>query len=193
MRLTGKNRGKVLCDKCRQPLSAYGNGEPGRVVCGICGTEYYGAVFNVAESFLSRSSDAVSVRDREEAQCFFHPGKEAVEVCSVCGRMMCALCDIEQSGAHVCPSCINDRTRSDIDGMTRRSCAYVHVAWLLLLANFLVPVIPACFALAYAIGGLRNRDYSYSAGRKFSLALAALLAVPSILAMPLLVVMALLK
>jgi hypothetical protein len=117
---------------------------------------------------------------------------EAVEVCALCGRMVCALCDIEQSSGHICPACINDRRRSDIDGLTRRSCAYMQAAWWLLLVNWMIPVIPACFALAYAVAGLRNRDYCRSPGRRASLMLAALLAVPSILLVPLMIAMALL-
>lgn len=162
------------------------------MVCGQCGAEYEGAFFAVAPRYRTHTEEASSVHDASEAQCFFHPGMEAVEVCSVCGRMVCALCDIEQSSGHICPECINDRRRSDVDGVPRRCCAYMQAAWGLLLLNWLIPVIPACFALVYAVAGLRNRDYCRSPGRRISLWLAALLALPSILFVPLMVVMALL-
>jgi hypothetical protein len=41
-----------------------------------------------------------------EACCFFHPGKKADVPCASCGRFLCALCDVEFSGRHLCPSCI---------------------------------------------------------------------------------------
>lgn len=193
MRLTGKNRGKVLCDKCHQPLPALHNGEVGTIVCNICGLRYTGAFFKVADQFVTHSGVVTDVRDTEDAQCFFHPGKEAVEVCSVCGRMMCALCDIAQSAGHICPSCINDRKRTDIDGLPRRSWAYMQMAWGLLLLNLVIPVIPAFGSLFFSIAGLRNSDYAYSTGRKVSLIFAALLALPSIAALPLIIVMAVLR
>lgn len=192
MRLTGKNRGRVLCDKCRQPLKSPQNGVPGLITCAICGTEYTGALFTVADRFVSHSVASSDIHDIEDAQCFFHPGKEAVAVCSVCGRMLCSLCDIKQGEGDICPSCINDRKRIDIDGFSRRSFAYMQMAWLLLLASVAIPVIPACVSLFFSISGLRNRDYSYSAGRKISLTLALLLALPAVAVYPVVIIMAVL-
>lgn len=193
MRLTGKNRGRILCDKCRHPLTSDQNGVTGLIRCDVCGTDYDGAIYKVADHFVSQSVEAVDVRDMDDAQCFFHPGKEAVAVCSVCGRMLCALCDIKQGDGDICPSCINDRKRTDIDGFSHRSWAYMQMAWLLLLASVAIPVLPACASLFFSIAGLRNRDYSYSFGRKLSLSLALLLALPSVLAYPLIIAMAVLK
>lgn len=42
----------------------------------------------------------------ESATCFHHPTKRAEVVCDGCGRFLCALCDIELDGAHLCPGCI---------------------------------------------------------------------------------------
>ena len=193
MRLTGKNRGCVLCDKCREPLRSAQNGVPSLIKCDICGTEYTGALFKVADRFVSHAVASTDVRDMEDAQCFFHPGKEAVAVCSVCGRMMCSLCNIEQNSGHICPSCINVRKHTDIDGFSRRSLAYIQLAWILLLGSAIIPVIPACASLFFSISGLRNRDYSYSKGRKISLGLAAVLALPGIVAYPLLITMAVMR
>ncbi|HET6371046.1 MAG TPA: hypothetical protein VFG95_07610 [Nitrospiria bacterium] len=41
-----------------------------------------------------------------EACCFFHTRKKAVVPCASCGRFLCALCDVEFAGRHLCPSCI---------------------------------------------------------------------------------------
>ena len=192
MRLTGKNRGQILCDKCRQPLKSARNGVPGLIRCDICGTDYTGALFKVADCFVARSVESIDVHGTEDAQCFFHPGKEAVAVCSVCGRMLCSLCDIKQGDGDICPSCINDRKRTDIDGLARRSWAYIQMAWLLMLASVAIPVLPAIASLFFSISGLRNRDYSYSVGRKISLSLALLLALSTLVAYPLIIIMAVL-
>ena len=42
----------------------------------------------------------------DEAGCFYHSGKRAAAVCELCGRFLCALCDVDLNGQHCCPSCI---------------------------------------------------------------------------------------
>ncbi len=193
MRLIGKNRGKVLCEGCRQPLNSAQNGVPGLIVCDICGANYTGVFFQIADPFLSHAAAPADVRDMEDAQCFFHPGKEGVAICVTCGRVLCALCDIKQGDGDICPSCINDRKLSDIDGRSRRSWAYMQMAWVLLLISVVIPVIPACASLFFSIAGLRAQGYSYSVSRKISLVFALLLAFPAIAVYPLLIIKAVLK
>jgi hypothetical protein len=175
MRLEGENRGKVLCEKCRHPFPLFSNGVLFETACEACGALYEGALFRVAEQFLPQTQAVREIQQAEDAQCFFHPGKQAVQVCSACGRMVCALCDIEQSSGHICPSCINDRRRVDADGRVRRSWAYINAAWSLTLLGVVIPVLPGFLTLFFVIAGLRNTDYSYSIGRKVSLCCAGVL------------------
>ncbi len=42
----------------------------------------------------------------EEAGCFYHSDKRASIICDNCGRFLCALCDVQIGGRHLCPSCI---------------------------------------------------------------------------------------
>jgi len=46
-----------------------------------------------------------------QANCFYHPDKKAVILCSACGRFLCALCDIELDQQHLCPACLQSGTR----------------------------------------------------------------------------------
>ena len=41
-----------------------------------------------------------------EASCFYHPTKKAVLPCESCGRFLCAICDVELNGQHLCPGCL---------------------------------------------------------------------------------------
>ncbi len=41
-----------------------------------------------------------------ESSCFYHPAQKASIVCQSCGRFLCALCDLELNGRHVCPVCL---------------------------------------------------------------------------------------
>jgi hypothetical protein len=42
-----------------------------------------------------------------EASCFYHPQKRASTPCTSCGRFLCALCDVELNGRHMCPVCLD--------------------------------------------------------------------------------------
>lgn len=44
--------------------------------------------------------------DTAEASCFNHPNNRAAVACDGCGRFLCALCDIEVQGQHLCPACV---------------------------------------------------------------------------------------
>jgi len=41
-----------------------------------------------------------------EASCFYHPKKKATVPCSVCGRFLCALCDVVLDGRSMCLTCM---------------------------------------------------------------------------------------
>ena len=47
----------------------------------------------------------------DQANCFYHPDKKAIILCSSCGRFLCALCDIEFDQEHLCPACLQSGTR----------------------------------------------------------------------------------
>ena len=47
-----------------------------------------------------------------ESSCFYHAEKRAAVVCEECGRFLCALCDVEYEGRHVCAPCV-ERAEGD--------------------------------------------------------------------------------
>lgn len=177
MRLTGKKLGKVLCDHCGQPMTADQQDASGAITCRICGSVYEGAFFNVAERFRPQIAAVVTAQQAQDAQCFFHPGRGAHAVCASCGRMLCALCDIELIAGHICPRCMNEQQQGGEDGAQRSSWAYTQLAWGLILFSFVIPVIPAAVGVGFAVAGLRDLDYCFSTGRKLNLVLAVALAI----------------
>jgi hypothetical protein len=46
-----------------------------------------------------------------EASCFYHPSKRAATACDSCGRFLCALCDLDLNGQHLCPACLKSGKR----------------------------------------------------------------------------------
>lgn len=79
---------------------------PGFVLCPHCRThaefDAFPALF--AGPRLGRPGDPLV--DASEASCFFHAEKRAVIACESCGRFLCALCDLEMGGRHICPKCL---------------------------------------------------------------------------------------
>lgn len=57
-----------------------------------------------------KTSAATALSD--QATCFFHPDKAYQACCQLCGRFVCALCDLQLGAEHVCPTCF-ERGRDD--------------------------------------------------------------------------------
>ena len=74
-----------------------------------------------------------------ESSCFYHPAKKAVLPCESCGRFLCALCDCELNGQHICPSCVEaGKTKGKIKSLQNRRTLYDKLA----LHTCVFPMIP---------------------------------------------------
>ncbi len=77
--------------------------------------------------------------DAAEAGCFYHPGKKAVTPCAACGRFLCALCDVELNGDHICPRCLETaKKKKTTSRLENRRTLYDNVA-------LYMAVLPALF------------------------------------------------
>ena len=74
--------------------------------CPGCSSQYFASVFPAALYGIEQGKRGELVIG-EEASCFNHPGHAAVVACGECGIYLCALCDLEIEGRHLCPSCLN--------------------------------------------------------------------------------------
>jgi hypothetical protein len=72
----------------------------------------------------------------EDASCFQHETKKAVQSCCHCGRYMCGLCDIElQQNLHSCPLCISKGLKVTKD-LNLESSRTLHDSIALSMATF---------------------------------------------------------
>ncbi len=115
----------IACPRCRAVLGADFFNQPAWQPCPSCAAELRVEVFPA----LFRQETTVAaerILTEGEASCFYHPEKKAAVVCDACGRFLCALCDVDFNGQHLCPSCLeagrqkgkiaklqNERTRHD--------------------------------------------------------------------------------
>ena len=115
----------IACPKCRAVLGVEYFNQPAWQPCPSCATELRVGVFP-ALFRQDQITPAERIMAESEAGCFYHPEKKAVVVCDACGRFLCALCDVDFNGRHLCPACLqagrqkgkiaklqNTRTRHD--------------------------------------------------------------------------------
>ena len=94
----------IACAACSRPVPReFWNREEG-VRCGGCGRIVRVSAFPAIDLQIAGAAPE-AVRSETEASCFYHPQSRAVKVCEECGRFLCALCDLEVEGRHLCPRC----------------------------------------------------------------------------------------
>ncbi len=101
----------VVCSKCRSTLPEDGFNRRGLSGCPGCQSllqvEVFPALYRAPASLTTGERIVVD----GEASCFYHPQKKAAVPCDACGRFICPLCDVELSGQHLCPRCLESGKR----------------------------------------------------------------------------------
>jgi len=110
------------------------------------------------EAFIRAGPPGV---DAGQAACFYHPTKTAHVPCESCGRFICALCDVELHGQHLCPGCVESgRRKGSITSLERGRWLWDSIAlWLAVLPVlfcFWLTVITAPAAIFLSIFGWRK-------------------------------------
>ncbi|MBF0570817.1 MAG: B-box zinc finger protein [Candidatus Omnitrophica bacterium] len=83
----------------------------------------------------------------DQSNCFYHPDKKAIILCSSCGRFLCSLCDIEFDKQHLCPACLQSGTRKKrIHNIDNDIVCYDKIAF----AVAVYPIITFIFTLITA-------------------------------------------
>jgi len=97
----------------------------------------------------------------EESSCYYHPDKKAVVVCESCGRFLCAVCDLEFGGRHVCARCVESAVSKDKSERLRQSRLYYDEIALALAAIpmlfFWITLFTAPAAIYVAVRYSRRR------------------------------------
>src|SRR6266849_9433647 len=96
----------LRCINCYKSLPLEVFNTPGWTHCPACGVKMQVAVFPAFFQALPAATIGEKILVEGESGCFYHPQKKAALPCESCGRFLCALCDVELSGRHLCPGCI---------------------------------------------------------------------------------------
>jgi len=137
---------KVSCTQCHAPIPAGYYNTADLVPCPSCHAPITINAFPALFRGLQTGKEGETLID-DQASCYYHPQKKAVLPCDHCGRFLCALCDVELGGKHLCPACVETgKKKGRIVNLDRHRVLYDGVA--LRLALF--PMITVWFTIVTA-------------------------------------------
>jgi len=96
----------IKCSKCNLPLPEGAINTGDFVECPFCSSPIQVDVLPALLIPMQTGSAGETILLEAEASCFYHPAKRATVPCESCGRFLCALCDVEFNGRHICPACL---------------------------------------------------------------------------------------
>lgn len=104
----------VLCTDCSTVIPAALFNAPNFTACPSCNAALLVRAFPALWRAKPRGNTGERITDAGQAACFYHPNKTAHVPCEACGRFICALCDVELHGQHLCPSCVESGRRKGV-------------------------------------------------------------------------------
>jgi hypothetical protein len=127
----------IVCTSCSTPLPAALLNNRGAVSCPGCAASFTLHIFPALLRPARQTNAGDRVTDSGQAACFYHPQKTAHVPCDGCGRFICALCDVELQGQHLCPSCVESgRRKGTLTAFENRRLLWDNIA----LAMAVLPV-----------------------------------------------------
>ena len=148
----------VACTKCHTPLSNDLLNTVAAVPCPVCNSLLRAWVFPALFKPIKTGVSGEAIVIDSEASCFYHPQKRASIPCDACGRFLCAVCDVDINGEHLCPVCLQSgRTKGKLTQLENKRTIYDSIALCLAFIPLMIwPITiltgPAAVALAiYAL------------------------------------------
>ena len=169
----------IACPKCKAVLGAEFFNQPVWQACPSCATELrlevYPALFRE-----EKITPAERIMAEGEASCFYHPEKKAAVVCDACGRFLCALCDVDFNGQHLCPNCLQaGRQKGKIAKLQNTRMRHDRIALALAVGPLLIfyfTLLTAPAALFYALWHWKSPGSIVPNWRRLSLTVAIIFA-----------------
>ena len=157
---------------------------PVAVACRACSTRQEYVTFPAFGRGIAPGKAADPVMMEGEGACFFHPRKRADVPCDLCGRFLCALCDLEVGGKHVCPGCLTTaKSTGVLLAMERHRFIPESAALSLVCVGIVLPlaIVTGPLAIYFAVRSFTGKG-SLVGRRTLAAVIALLLAVLQIAA-----------
>lgn len=150
----------VTCPSCRNALPQSICNTGALAFCPSCDASLQVDVFPAFYKSTAAGHKAEAIVDTGTSSCFYHENKKAVIPCDTCGRFLCALCDLEVGGAHICPSCADaGRKKGNIAALETNRVMYDSAALIIAVVTFFmwpVAIVSAPAAIYFAIASWRR-------------------------------------
>jgi len=147
--------------------------------CPGCETPIRVLLFPALRRPLEAGAAGNNVSHAAESACFYHPEKQAVVPCDACGRFLCSLCDVEVTGQHLCPGCVDSgRKQGKLAAMENKRTLYDRMAMMYAIYPILMwpfTLVTAPYALFLCIRHYKSPG-SFVASGKWRFWVAGLLA-----------------
>lgn len=128
----------ISCTQCNASLDREIINKYVLMPCPSCNSLLRVDVFPAMFRRIPTGKSGEVLLEKSEASCFYHPQKKAVIVCSLCGRFLCNLCDVEFNEKHLCPSCLEKgRTKRKIKSLEDQRTCYDKIALLIAIIPML--------------------------------------------------------
>jgi len=133
------NSAVLPCPRCQRPLPWETYNTSGATACPSCGEWIYAAVFPALFRPLEKGQVGEAILTEGEASCFYHMDKKATITCEACGRFLCALCDVQIAGQHLCTTCVETgKKKGRLKNIHKHRVLYDEVALALSLLPLLI-------------------------------------------------------
>jgi hypothetical protein len=145
----------ITCTKCNASLAGEVFGTPELVPCPSCGASIRVDLFPAYFKGPVKGQVGENLLVEGESGCFYHPRKKAAVPCEACGRFLCALCDCELNGQHLCPVCLETGKRKGrLKNLQNHRTLYDNLALALAVGPLLIfyfTIVTAPIALYFAV------------------------------------------
>ena len=130
---------QIACPKCSHTLNEGVLNSSSLTQCNTCGVQLRADVFPAIARQPETGIINEAVTTGTEAGCFYHPDKKALTHCEICGRFLCALCDLEINDQHLCSACLaSGQKKSTIVNLENHRILYDKIAFFLSVLPFSV-------------------------------------------------------
>jgi len=157
------------CGNCSVLLDFDIRNESTTITCPNCNNQILVEAFPALFRGIERGRPGESITLDDDASCFYHRGKKAVIPCESCGRFLCALCDVDFGGRHLCPPCIElGGTQAKTEKFRSEYVYYDRLALALAifpLIIFYLTIITAPAALYFAVRHWNTRMSAVPRGK----------------------------
>ena len=129
----------ISCSRCKTPLNAQTLNTFALIPCPACGEHIRADVYPALFRKLPSGHAGDALQAEREAGCFYHPGKKVTVSCSVCGRFLCALCDVELNNRHLCPACLEKaKAKRKIKSLETHRVCYDKITFFVALLSMIL-------------------------------------------------------